>query len=1787
MRTENIIRHCRAAFGLGAAVACLLLLTAAVGRAQTTSTMTPQQQQQLLLSATPTPTPTPTTTTTSTQQQQTMLAATPTPTPTPTPAPAPSEQTMVAEPLIMPTPEEPTTGEPPAEEPTTTGEPTTTATPAPTTAVCERTVKADVVALDQVITYNRLGAVNPAGQIYALRRDVKAVTSTSALGPGNAQLKAYKRPRPLVLRMNVGDCLQVTFTNWLDPERRHEDQPATRTASIHPVGLQLVNSIVDDGSNVGQNPTSGLVSPGGRMTYTFYAEKEGNHLIYSNGATVSGEGDGGQISMGLFGSINVEPRGSEWYRSQLTERELAQATQKAADGVTPLKGQGGHPVVNYDASYQTALNGRTSGTPILKILDAGNNIIHSDLNAIITGPGRGLFPAGTYRPVATAGDPVGTTVETTVRRKPFREFTIIYHDELKAVQAFPQFDEKKADGVTDNPLAHTLHSVRDAFGINYGTGGIGSEIIANRLGVGPMANCNDCLYEEFFLSAWAVGDPAQLVDKPANTQVDADGNKIPGTTGATKVLFPDDPSNVYHSYLNDPVKMRVVHAGPKEHHIHHLHAHQWTNTPDDDNSSYLDSKAFGPGYSFTTEIAHGGSGNRNKTPGDSIFHCHFYPHFAQGMWSMWRVHDAFEAGTALTSTGIPTSTSRRLPDGEIRAGTPIPALVPVPTLAMAPMPDATFQGYPFYIPGVAGHRPPHPPLDTAKHTDGTYMDGGLPRHVITAGEVAHHKEHLPAFSFEKARLDFDKSLVTAAATAVPEDGTAAEKAAMAFHALRTHASYTPEGAAANFITNGRPAAAGAPYADPCVSDAGVAAGVARTYKGAYIQLDLKLNKAGWHFPQSRIAVLWGDVEATKNGTRAPEPLFFRANTNDCITYHHTNLVPRVYVQDDFQVRTPTDVMGQHIHLVKFDVTSSDGSGNGFNYEDGTFAPEEVIERIHAIRKYNGCAGAESGDPRDGTFTCPVPKAHPYFGTKGAQTTVQRWYVDKTMNNGGSDRTLRTVFTHDHFGPSTHQQAGLYAGLVVEPSGSKWRDPVTGTYMGGAGVTPRFDGGPTSWAADIILGTNGASSYREFLLEFSDFQLAYTADNKPVNPPAKNEVGLPYLVRPATVCPGTSLAPPCPEAISAADVGTMSVNYRNEPIPLRIKSTSANAQTAGEAGDLSHVYRSLTNRSDARFNTQPTFYPALTPDVGGGDPFTPLLRAYENDPVQIRILVGAHEEGHNFGVHGIKWKYEPSSTNSGFRNNQMMGISEHYEFVVPQLPRKADGKTADYLYQPGVSTDDQWNGLWGLLRVFGDRKADLVDLPNNLKKNTLGFANQGDFDGVCLKTTPKRFLNVTATTAKLALPNGRLVYNDRGGFGGPLFDPTAIMFFRSDDLDAAGKVKPGVPIEPLILRARAGECLEVTLKNNLPLGTQYDLPGFNTLPMLVTNFNNNQIKPSASVGLHPQGVFFDVTRSNGVNVGLNPVQTAAPGGGTVTYQWYAGEVTTRASDDFGIASAIEFGATGLSSSDPIKHTSKGAVGALIIEPTSTTWIEDAKSRASATIKRSTTELFREHVMVFQNDLNLRFDGTMVSDTSRIGNPIDPVNGAAIPNLAEQEDAEDSAQKGVNYRTEPLWKRMGYAPDTPLEQTRDKDFTNALSNTQVGGDPVTPVFTATPGQQVRLRLVHPGGKARNNVFMLHGHTWEEEPYTSGSKVIGSNPFSNWVGSQYGIGPGSHFDFVLKNGAGGKFAVQGDYLYRTFMSSQFNGGIWGIFRVRPAYTMTAEPVECLNCSPTYEPAPGTDIP
>ncbi|MBV9493704.1 MAG: copper oxidase [Acidobacteria bacterium] len=1573
---------------------------------------------------------------------------------------------------------------------------------------CERLIRADVVAFDQPFFWNRLGAVQPQGMMYALRRDVVPKNNAKPLVAGNVRLRDGKRPRPLVLRMNVGDCLRIDFENLLATSPVDDEQPSTRTASVHVVGMQLLNGIQSDGSNVGVNTPSGLVAPNQSTTYTIYAEHEGAYMMYSGAATTGGEGDGGSINSGLFGAVCVEPRNSEWYRSQVDAVDMKLViASRVGDG---------YPIIDYGAFYQAP--DPRDGTPILAMLFR-NEIVHSDLTAMITGPDAGRLPAGTYPPVEIERD----------RMQPFREIVTIYHDEIGAVQAFPQFNDKI--------LSHTLQSVRDGFAINYGTGGIGAEILANRLGVGPMAGCTECKYEEFFLSAWAVGDPAMVVDVPANAPCtkqqikDADEGCFTVQPKATVAFFPDDPSNVYHSYLRDHVKFRIVHAGSKEHHIHHQHAHQWLHTPDEDDSSYLDSQAIGPGAAFTLEMVYDGSGNRNLTVGDSIFHCHFYPHFAQGMWAMWRVHDVLELGTPLDEKGRPKPKSRALPDGEIMAGTPIPAVVPLPTIAMAPLPEAKAYivdgnvvvdgdgnpGYPFFVPGLAGHRPPHPPLDTID-------DGGLPRHIITTG----------VFTEVHNRLDFSKTLIKVNGKEVPELGTDVEKSAMKFHSKREHTTFTPEGTVSSFITNGLPPQPGAPYADPCITDKGEPTGNPRLYKSADFQLDVKFNKAGWHFFQQRISALWDDVKPTLEGTRAPEPLFFRANSRDCITFQLTNLVPGNFEQDDFQVRTPTDIVGQHIHLVKFDVTSSDGAGNGYNYEDGSFSPDEVIERIDAINAGGGLLLT------NGSRQLLTAKAHPFFDVKGAQTTVQRWYADEVLNNAGVDRTLRTVFTHDHFGPSTHQQAGLYAGLVVEQQNAVWLDPVTGSPFGG-----RFDGGPTSWRADILT-PDSKRAFREFLIEFADFQLAYQAEATKfpnpkfvINPPGRVEAGLPYLLEPPEVCPGDQ-RPPCPEAVSAADVGTMVVNYRNEPLAMRVRNPLTNKQASGQAGDLAFSFRSNVTRDDPNFNVQPSFYPPLTKEIQPGDPFTPLLEAYEGDRVQIRVLVGAHEEGHNFSVNGVKWLFEPSVTDSGWRNSQMMGISEHFEFIIPALPKTAEGKWGDFLYTAGRATDDTWNGIWGIMRAYKGPRPQLRTLPSNAEGRAV-VKEPAQILGICPRGAPRQAFSVAAVRADVALPDGTLVYNSRTNMGGRLHDPTAILYVRTTDLDlTTGKLLPDVPIEPLVLRAKSGDCINLTLYNFLPK-EPIDLDGYNTLPMIVRRFNNNQIVPSPNVGLHPQLVYYDVTDSDGYNVGFNPTQTAAPGD-KVEYQWYAGGLEPDSTGAL-VPVPIEFGAANLMPADPIKQAHKGAIGSLIIEPASSTWSENPKMRAAAVVTVGEKQ-FQEFVLQFQTDINMRY-----------GEKNGPVELTA-----ESEDPEDSGQKAFNYRTEPMWKRFNYAPNKPLEQTRLIDFTNAYSNAQVGGNPETPVFNAKNGLATRFRVLNAGGHARDNVFALHGHVWREEPYVSDSHVIGANSFSEFMGAFMGIGPSSHFDILLEHGAGSLFKVGGDYLFRTQQSFGVDGGLWGILRVSP---------------------------
>lgn len=1514
-----------------------------------------------------------------------------------------------------------------------------------------RTICADVVALDQMMVYNRFGSFNPYGMMYALRRDVVAVsqeprsftasacdrlTGTEAFGhdlvAGEVRLKDCKRPRPMVLRANAGDILHLRLTNllrpkppgfsetfcrtsdtdnafgedyalarrWVSEERtagevaHGEAQclpangspqpdidgnwPLTRGLNFAIQGLHAFG--IDHDGNVTSAPRACLglaaISPDETIDCYYRVDREGPFFMASTAAPSGGQGDGGSLTHGLFGAVVAQQSGTNWYRSQVSAGAFEAVWEAAGTGVR-------HAVASIGdlSAYETEINGE----PVLNMLKTiGRDtyeLVHTDLNAI----------------VHRADDPSSEEDEGLV----FREFSVFFHDELKTFYT-RNFEELGNFG------GGQLAGVRNGFAINYGASGMGDMLLANRKGIGPAANCQECLYEEFFLTSWANGDPALLEQ------------------------FSDDPSNVHNSYLNDPVVFRNFHAGPKETHVFHLHAHQWFAGNDEGRGSYLDSQTVAPQQGFSYNIYGGGmevyhrgapgedgwyetlgSGNRNRTVGDSILHCHLYPHFAQGMWELWRVHDTLEDGTRKLPDGqwepalslaemdqdtramkrpgsVDRETGRWIePDAGVdrmQLGTPVPALVPLPGEAWPLLPtypegsavllaDATvkaepvdelttFPGYPYYIAANPGHRPPQAPMDLARALDGLdvtdeYLDGGLPRHLVTDNAARSWPFEVPALpplagvaslvdaENSAAQLDREaqQSQIVAMALALGDmtmkldelelelldyDGEPLERVAMGFHhdgtlegtplelrdaegGLTTYstanAAYESIGVDGRlFAVNGAPAKPGAPFADPCgapdalatirretealyrvetptgskqlnfaapgtplspvpalnaatdtevsnwveyhrsdlhpngrpilfyVDDSGTAQEIGapavmdeeepfllgtgsrfmsdpavigfRRFIASAIQVDMVTNRAGWHDPQARINVLSDRSDEYKEGggrisprvTASEEPFFFRALSGECIEFRHTNELPKDLELDDFQVRTPTDTIGQHIHLVKFDVTASDGSSNGFNYEDGTMAPDEIAARICAakntgtineivttrspgellIREFPGlCVQDASGHWKvsDSFYAqiwrLPLSKYRDLF-----QTTTQRWFADPILSatraqgdSGGvglHDRTLRTVFSHDHFGPSSIQQHGFYTALVIEPQSAQFCDP-DATLSTVNCTDPRINR-DLIHASDDDIGARkliveqlpldiDSPSYREFALSIADFAVLYdprnsisedtllssvpalatdsggpasdytkgmatlycealyasadqpnnmseicgsalsqdgstwsgAADNLPpawlaagrpgdlpahISPLAGNLLATPdgqaqiaelreHLIGWRRMAAGfdaddprgrlaSPVAPPArPESISVDHHDPYLVNYRGEPLPLRIGTSSRpgddcalkplwhweaqlltgvterceiSNQRTGQNGDLANVFLSRIH----------------------GDPVTPIMEAAEGDPVLVRLIQGAQEVQHTFHLEGYNWprnidQYFPSDT----------------------------------------------------------------------------------------------------------------------------------------------------------------------------------------------------------------------------------------------------------------------------------------------------------------------------------------------------------------------------------------------------------------------------------------------------------------------------------------------------------------------------------------------------------------
>jgi hypothetical protein len=210
-----------------------------------------------------------------------------------------------------------------------------------------------------------------------------------------------------------------------------------------------------------------------------------------------------------------------------------------------------------------------------------------------------------------------------------------------------------------------------------------------------------------------------------------------------------------------------------------------------------------------------------------------------------------------------------------------------------------------------------------------------------------------------------------------------------------------------------------------------------------------------------------------------------------------------------------------------------------------------------------------------------------------------------------------------------------------------------------------------------------------------------------------------------------------------------------------------------------------------------------------------------------------------------------------------------------------------------------------------------------------------------------------------------------------------------------------------------------------------------------------------------------------------------------------------------------------------HRYHGLFGAIIIEPPGAKWYRNfsfakAAYEEEVVITAPGVENFRECVVLIQNGIR------MLDDAGELIKTAAEEDGEAV-------DAEDTGEKGYNYRSERFANRL-----------KMDDRISKIFSSRIHGDPATPVFQAYEGERVIFRTMMPADKPRNVGFGIHGHEWREQP---------SDPYSRIIPMQGGISIGNTFQMELKDGA----SCPGDYLYRSgSLKWDVESGMWGIFRV-----------------------------
>lgn len=924
--------------------------------------------------------------------------------------------------------------------------------------------------------------------------------------------------------------------------------------------------------------------------------------------------------------------------------------------------------------------------------------------------------------------------------------------------------------------------------------------------------------------------------------------------GYASYPFGDPPTPIPRSYVGEGVKTRLMHGGSEVFHVHHLHGggDRWRRNPNADpnndfwkgltkvpdpnlTSIHLDSQSIGPGTSYNLEHECGAGGCQQGV-GDFLFHCHIGHHYISGMWSFWRVYGT----TQTTETNL--------------EGRPL-----------AVVPDLFQADNPFSDSEAASNTPPALGVSAGELIGLTVDDG---RAIVAdddltspATEIGLHEwiSHIlppagaPIDKFDATVWDWTSTgsgasyqvwgapestepfagYVSATPGERPEVLFNPKNARYTYPLFRPHKGERPPFTARH---------SGAPWLGEDMKEGRIDGLCARN--GIHPGVDVGDNEKRFYpvssillpiqvtgdnvDPNGQIFVLNEHELAIRNGQQPAEPLAIRSNVGDCVEIIFTNKIPDSALNKDF---SKTNI---HSHFVQFDTQASDGVITGFSYEQSVRPIESEGRTL--------TASANAGD-----------------------TVLQVNHTDRLrpgiwLGVGLGEGVCGTTASGQPMRCTEIRKIASMTDTTITLD-----EPLTKNHGGGEAVGVEFV--RYHWYSDVDFGTVFYHTHVEF--KDWDHGLFGTHIVEPKgstyhDPVTGEEVRAGTLVdiRVDQAAGGNPVA----FGVDGSFREFTLFLHNNNPVEGPF------VRGGGTINLRAEPWRRRNGDDAYRFSS-----------VTHGDPFTQEVRAYVGDPVVVRG-VGLVERVGGIRFTGHRFNMERYTDKSDLRDTTFIGISERFDVSLEGGAGGPAGYPGDYLYYSTLGKDFE-SGAWGLLRVHDTLQGSLQPLPDRtLPPGGEGFPSLG-FTGerppalqdgpgnVCPEGAPVREYSV-------GLSDVQIVYNDL-----TVSDTFGTAYHPGSRTSESAR-------SPLVMRANAGDCLRVTLRNT------------------------RRAAGSLSVG----ELLFDPQRSFGSAFGYN-FDSTVPAGWRRTFEYYADK-------ELGLVMALN-----MADSDSIE---RGAFAGIVVEPEGSTY-----------------------------------------------------------------------------------------------------------------------------------------------------------------------------------------------------------------------------------------------------------